>query len=55
VRRNHKINPLNAELIHIRYLLALLGTDHFLHVRRIWVKQPLMELGTDHSAITLKI
>ena len=32
------INPLNAELNPIRYLLALLGAHHFLHVSRIRVK-----------------
>ena len=32
------INPLNAELNPICYLLALLGTHHFLHVSRIRVK-----------------
>ena len=32
------INPLNPELNPICYLLALLGTHHFLHVSRIRVK-----------------
>ena len=32
------INPLNAELNPICYLLALLGTHHFVHVSRIRVK-----------------
>ena len=32
-----KINPLNAELNPIWYLLALLGAHHFLHVSRIRV------------------
>ena len=32
------INPLNPELNSICYLLALLGTHHFLHVSRIRVK-----------------
>jgi hypothetical protein len=31
------INPLNAELNPICYLLALLGAHHFLHVSRIRV------------------
>jgi hypothetical protein len=31
------INPLNAELNTICYLLALLGAHHFLHVSRIRV------------------
>jgi len=34
-----RINPLNAELNPICYLLALLGAHHFLHVSRIRVKQ----------------
>ena len=33
----HAINPLNAELNPICYLLALLGAHHFLHVSRIRV------------------
>jgi hypothetical protein len=32
------LNPLNAELTPICYLLALLGDYHFLHVSRIRVK-----------------
>ena len=32
------LNPLNPELNPICYLLALLGTHHFLHVSRIRVK-----------------
>ena len=32
------LNPLNAELNPICYLLALLGAHHFLHVSRIRVK-----------------
>ena len=32
------LNPLNAELNPICYLLALLGDHHFLHVSRIRVK-----------------
>ena len=32
------INPLNPELNPICYLLALLGSHHFLHVSRIRVK-----------------
>jgi hypothetical protein len=33
------INPLNAELNPICYLLALLGAHHFLHVSRIRVNK----------------
>ena len=32
------LNPLNAELNPICYLLALLGAHHFLHISRIRVK-----------------
>jgi hypothetical protein len=32
------VNPLNAELNPICYLVALLGAHHFLHVSRIRVK-----------------
>ena len=38
------INPLNAELNPICYLLALLGTHHFLHVSRIRVKSLILRL-----------
>jgi len=34
-----RINPLNAELNPVCYLLALLGAHHFLHVSRIRVKR----------------
>jgi len=30
-----RVNPLNAELNPICYLLALLGPHHFLHISRI--------------------
>ena len=33
------LNPLNAELNPICYLLALLGAHHFLHVSRIRVNK----------------
>ena len=36
------INPLNPELNPICYLLALLGTHHFLHVSRIRVKSLIL-------------
>ena len=35
---NDQLNPLNAKLNPICYLLALLGAHHFLHVSRIRVK-----------------
>ena len=38
------INPLNAELNIICYLLALLGAHHFLHVSRIRVKSLTLRL-----------
>jgi len=38
------INPLNAELNPICYLLALLGAHHFLHVSRIRVNTYVMHL-----------
>ena len=37
-KRLRILNPLNAELNPICYLLALLGAHHFLHVNRIRVK-----------------
>jgi len=42
--RYHLINPLNAELNSICYLLALLGVHHFLHVSRIRVKSLTLRL-----------
>jgi len=39
-----EINPLNAELNPICYLLALLGAHHFLHVSRIRVKSLTLRL-----------
>ena len=38
------INPLNAELNPIYYLLALLGDRHFLHVSRIRIKSLILKL-----------
>jgi len=38
------INPLNAELNPICYLLALLEAHHFLHISRIWVKSLTLRL-----------
>ena len=37
-RLHIEVNPLNPELNPVCYLLALLGSHHFLHVRRIRVK-----------------
>ena len=39
-----RFNPLNAELNPICYLLALLGSHHFLHVSRIRVKSLTLRL-----------
>jgi len=39
------INPLNAELNPICYLLALFGAYHFLHVSRIRVKRNIRVLS----------
>ena len=36
--KRQDVNPLNAELNPICYLLALLGAHHFLHVSRVRVK-----------------
>ena len=41
---SESINPLNAELNPICYLLALLGAHHFLHVSRIRVKSLILRL-----------
>ena len=38
------LNPLNAKLNPICYLLALLGAHHFLHVSRIRVKSLTLRL-----------
>ena len=35
---NEELNPLNPELNHICYFLALLGAHNFFHVSRIRVK-----------------
>ena len=43
-RLEDDINPLNAELNPICYLLALLGAHRFLHVSRIRVKIDLQEV-----------
>ena len=43
-RRCVMLNPLNAELNPICYLLALLGAHHFLHVSRIRVKSLILRL-----------
>ena len=40
----HSVNPLNAELNPICYLLTLLGAHHFLHVSRIRVKSLTLRL-----------
>ena len=42
------VNPLNAELNPICYLLALLGAHHFLHVNMIRVKSLTLRLLTSY-------
>ena len=49
----YNINPLNAELNPIYYLLALLGAHHFLHVSRIRVKSLTLRLLTSYIYMTL--
>jgi hypothetical protein len=44
VIKYYAINPLNAELNPICYLLALLGAHHFLHVSMISVKSLTLRL-----------
>jgi len=44
VAHNQQLNPLNAELNPICYLLALLEAHHFLHVNRIRVKSLTLRL-----------
>jgi len=48
--KNYKINPLNAELNPICYLLALLGAHHFLHISRIRVKL-LLTIWAKHASL----
>ena len=47
------VNPLNAELNPICYLLALLGAHHFLHVSRIRVKSLTLRLLMSYIYIAL--
>ena len=49
------INPLNAELNPICYLLALLGVPHFLHVSRIRVKSLTLRLLKSYIYIYIYI
>ena len=48
------INPLNAELNPICYLLALLGAHHFLHVSRIRIKSLTLRLLVSYIYMTLE-
>ena len=50
----HAINPLNAELNPICYLLALLA-HHFLHVSRISVKSLILRLLMSYIYIYIYI
>ena len=49
------VNPLNAELNPICYLLALLGAHHFLHVSRIRVKTLTLRLLMSYIYIYIYI
>ena len=49
------INPLNAELNLICYLLALLGAHHFLHVSRIRIKPLTLRLLMSYIYIYMYI
>ena len=50
-----ELNPLNAELNPICYLLALLGAHHFLHVSRIRVKSLTLRLLMSYIYICIYI
>ena len=50
-----RLNPLNAELNPICYLLALLGAHHFLHVSRIRVKSLTLRLLMPYMYIYIYI
>ena len=50
-----RINPLNAELNPICYLLALLGAHHFLHVSGIRVKSLTLRLLMSYIYIYIYI
>ena len=49
------INPLNAELNPICYLLALLGVHHFRHISRIRVKSLTLRLLMSYIYIYIYI
>ena len=49
------LNPLNAALHPICYLLALLGAHHFLHVSRIRVKSLTLRLLMSYIHIYIYI
>jgi len=49
------INPLNAELNPICYLLALLGAHHFLHASRIRVKSLTLRVLMSYTYIYIYI
>jgi hypothetical protein len=51
---NH-VNPLNADLNAICYLLALLGAHHFFHVSRIRVKSLTLRLLMSYIYIYIYI
>ena len=51
----HLFNPLNAELKHIRHLLALVGDRHIVHVSRVRVNTIPPLCITPNSAYQLSI
>jgi len=52
-KADRNINPLNAELNSICYLLALLGAYHFLHVSRIKVKSLTLSGFESHRGMDI--
>ena len=52
---HNKLNPLNAELNPICYLMALLRPHHFLHVSRIRVKSFIVRLLMSYIYIYIYI
>ena len=55
IHHHYIINPLNAELNPICYLLALLGPHHFLHKSRIRVKSLTLRLLMSYIYIYIYI
>ena len=51
----YELNTLNPELNPICYLLALLGANHFIHVKRIRVKSLTLRLLMSYIYIYIYI